>query len=152
MKSAMSMIDQTALRFNQAAIIGFTISAFVFDLPWLLLFVALVLALGTLNPRLALFKQLYQRVLKPRGWLEANLQPDDPAPHRFAQGLGAVVLLLGSGSLLWFNFTILGWGLAGLVVVLAAINLFFNFCAGCFIYYQLDRRGWWPGSRERVNG
>jgi hypothetical protein len=27
---------------------------------------------------------------------------------------------------------------------LAGINLFFNFCAGCFVYYQLDKFGLLP--------
>jgi hypothetical protein len=66
---------------------------------------------------------------------------DDPAPHRFAQGVGATFLGLSSLALLALNAISLGWGLAGLVVVLAAINLFFNFCAGCFVYYQLRRLG-----------
>jgi hypothetical protein len=35
--------------------------------------------------------------------------------------------------------TALGWALAWLVVVLAALNLFLGFCAGCFVYYQLNR-------------
>jgi hypothetical protein len=29
--------------------------------------------------------------------------------------------------------------LAWLVVTLAALNLFLGFCAGCFVYYQLNR-------------
>jgi hypothetical protein len=30
------------------------------------------------------------------------------------------------------------------VVSLAAVNLFLGFCAGCFMYYQLARRGLRP--------
>ncbi|HMQ34233.1 MAG TPA: DUF4395 family protein [Chloroflexaceae bacterium] len=33
----------------------------------------------------------------------------------------------------------LGWALALMVVALAAINLIFGFCAGCFVYTQLAR-------------
>jgi DMSO reductase anchor subunit len=50
------------------------------------------------------------------------------------------VLLLASLSL-WGGYTVLGWVLAWLVVVLAAVNLFFGFCAGCFAFYQLSRLG-----------
>ena len=32
-----------------------------------------------------------------------------------------------------------GWALAIVVIVLAAINLIFGFCAGCFVYFQLAR-------------
>ena len=34
-----------------------------------------------------------------------------------------------------------GWALAILVIVLAGVNLFFGFCAGCFVYFQLQRLG-----------
>ena len=34
-----------------------------------------------------------------------------------------------------------GWVLTGIVVVLAAVNLFLGFCTGCFIHYQFARRG-----------
>jgi hypothetical protein len=36
---------------------------------------------------------------------------------------------------------VLGWALTGVVVALAAVNLFLGFCAGCFMYYQLGRIG-----------
>jgi hypothetical protein len=32
-----------------------------------------------------------------------------------------------------------GWVLTWLVVVLAALNLFVGFCAGCAVYYWLNR-------------
>jgi hypothetical protein len=39
-----------------------------------------------------------------------------------------------------------GWLLAGIVAVLAAVNLLFGFCAGCFVYFQLARVGLIRGS------
>ncbi len=134
-------VDTTAIKFNQASIITFTLLAYVFDLPWLVLFVGAVLAVGTIWPGAALFQQAYRQVLKPIGLLKPHVIDDDPAPHRFAQGVGATFLGLSSLALLALNAISLGWGLAGLVVVLAAINLFFNFCAGCFVYHQLRRLG-----------
>jgi hypothetical protein len=65
---------------------------------------------------------------------------DNPEPHRFAQGFGGVVLLAAIGTL-YLGATAFGWGLVGLVVVLAALNLFLGFCAGCFVYYQLHKLG-----------
>lgn len=134
-------VDTTAIKFNQASIITLTILAFLLDVPWLVLFVAAVLAIGTIWPGAALFQGAYRRVLKPLGLLKPHVIDDDPAPHRFAQGLGAVFLGLSSLTLLVLGLPPLGWGLAGLVAVLAAINLFFNFCAGCFLYLQLSRLG-----------
>ncbi len=136
-------VDHTALKFNQASIITLTLLAFLLNQPVLVLMVGLVLALGTIWPQAALFKLVYLKGLKPAGILKPNILDDDPAPHQFAQGLGALFLLAGF-VLLTFNQAVLGWSLAWIVIILAAVNLFLNFCAGCFVYYQLDRLGLLP--------
>jgi hypothetical protein len=110
------------------------------------LFVGLVLAIGTIAPKAALFKQVYLKLLKPSNILKANVMGDDPVPHQFAQGVGALFLLSSSVALLGFG-PVLGWILAWIVIVLATINLFFNFCAGCFVYLQLDRAGLIPQTK-----
>jgi hypothetical protein len=137
-------VDTTTIKFNQGSIIVLTLLGFLLNQPYLVLFVGLVLAVGTVFPKAALFKQIYLRLLKPYGLLKPNVIDDDPAPHQFAQGVGAVFLLTSSFTLLVFNAVILGWTLAWIVVILAAINLIFGFCAGCFVYYQLDRFGLMP--------
>ncbi len=133
-------VDQTAIKFNQVSLITLTVVAYLVQLPWLVGFVALVLALGTINPRMALFQQFYRHVLVPRGLLKPSLVPDDPVPHRFAQGMGATFLTLSTITL-YAGLSIIGWMLAAIVVVLAAVNLISGFCAGCFMYYQLVRLG-----------
>jgi hypothetical protein len=132
-------VDITAIKFNQAALITFTLLGFIVNQPYLALLVGLVLAVGTIAPGAALFKLIYEQIFKPLGWLKANVINDDPAPHQFA--VGALFLLSGSIALLVFKATILGWSLAWIVIILAAVNLFFSFCAGCFVYYQLQRLG-----------
>src|SRR4029453_2971476 len=129
-------LDRTALRVNQASIIVLLAAGFVLDQPWLVVFVCAVMAVGTAIPRAALFQRLYRDILRPAGLLRPALHREDAAPHRFAQGLGAAVLLAASVALLGGAPSI-GWGLAAVVVVLAAVNLFFGFCAGCFLYFQL---------------
>lgn len=131
-------VDQSALKVNQAFIISLLILAFVLNSIWLVAFVGLVMLLGTAVPQLALFKQIYRRILQPSGLVKADIVPDNPEPHRFAQGLGSVFVGLSVFALL-VQATALGWALAWLVVVLAALNLFLGFCAGCFVYYQLNR-------------
>jgi hypothetical protein len=135
-----SRVDHTALRVNQVSIIGLLIVAFLFDGWWLVAFVAAVMLVGTWWPGAGLFKLAYARLLKPAGWLKPDPQIDDPRPHLFAQGVGGVVLTLSTLALLT-GLPVLGWALAGVVVVLAAVNLFFGFCVGCFLYFQLARRG-----------
>jgi hypothetical protein len=133
-------VDHSALRVNQACIISLLVLAFILDNVWLAAFVGLVMLAGTAVPALALFQQLYRRVLKPAGLVRPQLIADNPEPHRFAQGFGGVVVALAVAALL-LNQPIIGWALAWLVVALAALNLFLGFCAGCFVYYQLNRLG-----------
>lgn len=137
-------VDTTALRFNQISIITFTLLGFLLNQPLLVLFVGLALAIGTISPKAALFKQFYLKVLKPNNILKANVIDDDPAPHQFAQGVGALFLLASAVILFISPAVVLGWALAWIVIILAAVNLVFNFCAGCFMYFQLDKFGLLP--------
>ncbi len=133
-------VDQSALRVNQAFIISLLVLAFVIDARWLVAFVAGVMLVGTAVPALSLFKRIYRHALRPLGLVKPRVLVDNPEPHRFAQGFGGVVLL-GAVAALYGGATVLGWALVGLVIVLAALNLFLGFCAGCFVYYQLNRLG-----------
>jgi hypothetical protein len=130
--------DRTVLRVNQALIIAFLAIGFLLNQPWLVAFVCAVMAIGTLAPQAALFQRFYRHVLRPAGVLKPDLHEEDPAPHRFAQGMGAGVLLLAVVGL-FAGAPALGWGLAFVVIALAAVNLLFGFCAGCFVYFQLQR-------------
>lgn len=130
--------DRTAVRVNQAAIVVVLIAAFLGNLAWLVALLAVVLALGAIDGRLALFQGLYRGILRPAGLLRPDLRTESAAPHRFAQGVGATVLVASSATL-FGGLGSLGWALALLVVVLAAINLVFGFCAGCFLYLQISR-------------
>lgn len=138
MNTIAPVFDRTALRVNQAAIIALLLVAFIIDLPWLVAVVALVMALGAASPELALIQRLYRDVLRPAGLLRPDIHQEDGAPHRFAQGMGAAVLILASIAL-FLGAPTFGWALALLVVALAAINLVFGFCAGCFIFFQIQR-------------
>ncbi|MBK6328354.1 MAG: DUF4395 domain-containing protein [Chloroflexi bacterium] len=133
-------VDESALKVNQAFIIGLLLLAFVLDSVWLAAFVGGVMLLGTAVPGLSLFKRAYQHLLKPAGLVKPHVITDNPEPHRFAQGFGGVVVALAVIALL-AGQPIIGWALVGLVIVLAALNLFLGFCAGCFVYYQLNRLG-----------
>lgn len=133
-----AQVDRTALRVNQASIVGLVVLAFLLDQPWLVAGVAAVLAAGTVSPALALFQRLYRDLLRPAGLLAPDVHAEDPAPHRFAQGVGAAFLIASSAALA-SGAAAVGWGLALIVVVLAAVNLLFGFCAGCFVYFHLAR-------------
>lgn len=134
------MVDHSALKFNQMAIITLLVLAFLFDQPWLVAFVAAVMVVGTWWPAAGLFKLVYKHLLKPAGIMRPHLIADEQQPHLFAQGLGGIFLVI-SVVALTTGATVVGWLLVGMVVVLAAVNLFLNFCVGCYLYYQFARRG-----------
>jgi hypothetical protein len=138
------LVDHSALKVNQTGIVATVLVAFIgsaFFQPLLVLIplLAIVLLLGTFVPQLALFKQLYFQVLKPRGIVKPRLVQDRPQPHNFAQGLGGVFLVVSSIFLL--PLPVVGLALALLVAVLAFVNLAFGYCLGCQIFFQLERRG-----------
>jgi hypothetical protein len=149
---ALTTVDHSALKVNQAGIVATVLVAFIgsyFFRPLLVLIplLAVVLLLGTFAPQLALFKQLYFKVLKPRGIVKARPVQDRPEPHNFAQGLGGVFLAVSS-LFLYFGtpasaspLLVIGLAIALLVAVLAFVNFAFGYCLGCQIYYQLGKRG-----------
>lgn len=134
-------VDRTKIKTGQALTALLLIGAFIFDRWELAAFVGLVNLLGALLPSLALFGLIYDWLLKPLGLVRPLPLPDQPAPHRFAQGFSGVVTGLGAGIVA--AGLIAGWGAVWLVIVLAGLNIFANFCAGCFTYYQLARLGMW---------
>jgi uncharacterized protein DUF4395 len=144
MANQIGIVDHSALKVNQAGIIltvlvGFAGSAVS---PWFELLIpalAVVMLLGTWKPELALFKQVYFRLLKPRGIVKPRPLEDSPTPHNFAQGLGGVFVVVA--SVLLPISTVLGLAVALLVAVLAFINLAFNYCVGCQVYFLLGRSG-----------
>ena len=137
MANALQKVDHAALRVNQALIIGLSLLAFVLNAWWLAAVVAVIMAYGTLRKQ-AGFKIVYTGLLRPRGWVKPDMLNDNPEPHVFAQGFGAVVLGLGV-VLLAVGQAVLGWSLVWLVIALASLNLFLGFCAGCAVYYWLAR-------------
>jgi len=144
MSTALQTVDHSALKVNQTGIVATVLVAFIgsaFYQPVLILIplLAIVLLVGTFAPQLALFKQLYFKVLKPRGIVKPRPIQDRPEPHNFAQGMGGVVLALSSVLLL--ALPVAGLALALLVAVLAFVNLAFGYCLGCQIYFQLGKRG-----------
>lgn len=87
---------------------------------------AAILLVGTLLPNAALFKQVYARVLRPAGLVRARPVAESPKPHNFAQLLGGIFLALASLAFFVSN-PVIAWGLALIVLALAALNLFFGF-------------------------
>lgn len=137
MNEKLIRVDHSALRTNQVIIITLNVAAFILNLPWLAAFVGLVMLLGTLLNTPG-FGFIYRNALKPSGLVKPDVLLDNPEPHRFAQGLGSVFMLVGAAALI-VGLPGFGWGLVWLVAGLAALNAFAGFCVGCMMYYWLSR-------------
>ena len=142
---AVQKFDRSVLKVGQVFIMGTNILAFALGfvlqvrLAWVLApLVGVVMLLGVANPELGLFRQLYLRVLKPRGLVGPRVVDEDPAPHQFAQVVGAVFLVV-AGAAFALGVTGVGWGLTWVVILLAFVNFAFDFCVGCQVYFQLQR-------------
>ncbi|MEJ2510720.1 MAG: DUF4395 family protein, partial [Anaerolineales bacterium] len=84
----LSKVDHSALRTNQAMIIGLSLLGYIFDMPVLAGFVGIVMAVGTLVKRPG-FGAVYSKLLRPLGLVRPDILEDNPEPHRFAQGFGS---------------------------------------------------------------
>lgn len=137
MSEKLMKVDHAALRTNQSFIIGLNIAGFVLDAVWLSALVTVVMLGGTLLKRPG-FGFLYSRIFKPLGWVQPDVIPDNPEPHRFAQGFGGIVMV-GAVFAMATGVSVIGWSLVWVVIALAALNLFGGFCVGCAVYYWLGR-------------
>jgi len=143
-------VDTHLLKFSQAWIVVLSALAFILNLPILVLITGVALAISALVPAVGPFRLLYRYVAVPLHLLRPRVVEDDPAPHRFAQGIGATFLLAASAVLFLTSATPLGWALDLIVFVLSGLNFTVGFCAGCFVYFWLGRLGLLP--RVRYDG
>ena len=147
---SLQKVDLNGLKTGQAATIILLILAFVLD-SWLLVaFVAIAQLLGALDTPFAPYRLLYQQAMKPSGLVKPHVIADNPEPHRFAMLVGAIFNGAATLALLG-GLATLGWPLVGIVVVLANLNFWLNFCAGCWMYYQFNRLGLPGFNRAPVN-
>lgn len=136
----MGKVDHNAIKFGQVVIVLTVAVAWLAGAVWLIAGLAAVLTLSVASPTFSPLRLLYRYAAVPLGIARPHLVDDEAAPHRFSQGVGAL-FLWGSTAALYTGGTTVGWAIGALVAVLAAVNVIWNFCAGCFIFYQLRRAG-----------
>lgn len=137
---ALRKVDHSGLKVGQASTILLLILAFILNSVLLVAFVALAQFLGALNVPFAPYRLLYQRLLKPSGLVKPHVITDNPEPHRFAFLVGAVFNAVAAFALV-ANAPTLAWILVAIVIALANLNFWLNFCMGCWMYYQFNRLG-----------
>jgi hypothetical protein len=140
MAAALRKVDHSGLKTGQAITIVLLLIGFVLNSVPLVAIVAVAQFLAAIDSPYAPYRLIYQRIVKPSGLIKPHVINDNPEPHRFAMGIGAifnavatVLLLLGAATPAW----VLVW----IVIALANLNFWINFCAGCWVYYQLNKLG-----------
>ena len=103
---------------------------------WLALAQAVIFAIGAYDPRLTPYGLLYRHVVAPR--LAPPAEREDPAPVRFAQGVGLVFTVIAATSYLT-GATVAGIVFAAFALVAAFLNGFFGLCLGCEAYLLIRR-------------
>ncbi|GAP06956.1 MAG TPA: DUF4395 domain-containing protein [Anaerolinea thermolimosa] len=131
-------MDHSSIKTNQALVMLLPTLAFIFDWPWLVALTSAVMLIGSFFLKRPGFSFLYTKLLQPVHLVKPNVLLDHREPHLFAQGMGGVCLALSALGLA-FGLVWPGWLLSWIVVGLAALNFFGGFCAGCAIYYWLNR-------------
>ena len=79
---------------------------------------------------------LFRRFVRPR--LSAPTHLEDPAPPRFAQGVGLAFTLVGLAGYLG-GAPLLGAVATGFALAAALLNAVFGFCLGCEMYLLIRR-------------
>lgn len=140
-------VDTHLGKFSQGSVVVLTALAFLLNQPIIVLVTAILMAWAAMAPAVSPFRLVYRGIVLPLHLWKPRIVEDDPAPHRFAQGVGAVFLIASAIVLLLLKAPVAGWTLDLIVFVLAGINLTVGFCAGCFVYYHLGRLGLLPRVR-----
>ncbi|MDP8937053.1 MAG: DUF4395 domain-containing protein [Actinomycetota bacterium] len=131
-------IDPRGPRFNQAVLASALLAGFLFDWrPVVPLFAAVLLLGAAFGPRYGPFLRLYADVVRPR--LAPPAELEDPRPPRFAASVGVVVLATATVAFAAGSAAV-GWALALLVAVLAALSATTGICVGCEMWLLAARR------------
>ena len=133
------MVDQTELQVQRIFIVVFLLTAYFLDWWVLVALQAVILFITFLNPGYSPYIALYRNVLQRTGLIRPDRRLDNSEAHRFAAVIGALVSSCAA-YLLSTGRPSLGWGLVWLMIVLVSVACA-GWCAGCFVYYILNRLG-----------
>ena len=133
-------VDHNGLKTGQALTIILLIVGFVFESWVLIAFVAIAQLLSGLGLPFAPYRLIYLKIVKPTGIIRSHIIDDNPEPHRFAMLVGAIFNGVATFSLM-AGASMIAWILVWIVIALANLNFWLNFCLGCWMYYQFNRLG-----------
>lgn len=133
-------IDPRGPQFTAAVTVVVLILALLLPQPWALAVTVIQTVLFAIGAGLGVQRTphawLFKKFVRPR--LGAPDELEDPAPPRFAQGVGLAFLLVALVGYL-VGATLVAQIALGLALVAAVLNAVFRFCLGCEIYLLIRR-------------
>lgn len=138
-------VNEVSARLVAAGVVLLTLTAIVFDLPWLTAVIAYGFVARVLTgPSLSPLGQLVTRVVTPRLPVPVKLVPGPP--KRFAQGIGAVLSVTAAVLALGLGYRGAAYIALAMVTFAATLESVFALCLGCVIFNRLMRWGIIPES------
>ncbi|MFE6649975.1 DUF4395 domain-containing protein [Nocardioides sp. NPDC057772] len=133
-------IDPRGPQFAAALTVVVLILALLLPQPWALVVTVIQTVLFAIGAGLGVQRTphawLFKKFVRPR--LGAPDELEDPAPPRFAQGVGLAFLAVALVGYL-LGATLVAQIALGLALVAAVLNAVFRFCLGCEIYLLIRR-------------
>jgi hypothetical protein len=133
-------IDPRGPQFAAALTVVVLLLALLLPQPWALVVTVIqtvLFAIGTgLGVQRTPHAWLFKKFVRPR--LGAPDELEDPAPPRFAQGVGLAFVAVALVAYV-LGATLVAQIALGLALVAAVLNAVFRFCLGCEIYLLIRR-------------
>jgi hypothetical protein len=130
-------IDPRGPRFGAFITIAVLAVVLITQNAWLLALQTLVFAIGALaGLRYAPYSLLYRVLIRPR--LGPPAHTEAATPPRFAQGMGAVIALMGVIAFA-AGAGVVGVVFTAMALAAAFLNAVFDFCLGCQVYLFIQR-------------
>lgn len=133
-------IDPRGPQFTAALTVVVILLALLLPQPWALVVTVIQTVLFAIGAGLGVQRTphawLFKKFVRPR--LGAPDELEDPAPPRFAQGVGLAFLVVALVGYL-VSATLVAQIALGLALVAAVLNAVFRFCLGCELYLLIRR-------------
>lgn len=145
---AAETFDVTARKAHQWAMAALVVAGFLLGDrvgPVLVAVAGLIMLAGRFWWPADVVRQLTWRVLEPRGLLKRRDRVEDHRTRRIARVMGGFVWLVAA-ALVVLGVPVAGWALAGLIAAMVVLDAALDFCALCFAFLQLERRGLLPAA------
>lgn len=133
-------LDANEIRFGQFLVVTNVTTAYVLNRWELIAAQCCIFVLMVLSPKMTdVYKWIYHGFIKPIGLLKPDMRIDNIEAYRFANMIG--IFVSGTASyLLYSGYETIGWSIVWVMISLGSLAVL-GWCAGCFVYYMLQKMG-----------